>query len=159
MKRLMLAGLIVSMIQVMPARAAEHSAPLLGSWALDVTHSQIPPEARPKSVVITYKDVGAGTWSTDVAIVGSDDTKINATGSYLLDGTPAPSTGYMNVDTVAAKSPTPNVLVMAFYKEGMPRTTRTYIVASDGKTMSETIVWLNINGKPEITTNTFNRVE
>ena len=65
----------------------------------------------------------------------------------------------MNVDTVAAKSPTPNVLVMAFYKEGMPRTTRTYIVASDGKTMSETIVWLNINGKPEITTNTFNRVE
>ena len=56
MKRLMLAGLIVSMTQVMPARAAEHSAPFLGSWALDVTHSQIPPEARPKSVVITYKD-------------------------------------------------------------------------------------------------------
>jgi hypothetical protein len=47
---------------------------------------------------------------------------------------------------------------MAFYKEGMPRTTRTYTVSGDGKTMSETIVWLNINGKPEITTNLFNRV-
>ena len=49
-------------------------------------------------------------------------------------------------------------MVMAFYKEGMPRTTRTYTVAPDGRTMTETIVWLNINGKPEITTNLFNRV-
>ncbi|QNH14827.1 hypothetical protein [Xanthomonas sp. SI] len=29
----------------------------------------------------------------------------------------------------------------------------------DSKTMLETVVWLNINGKPEITTNRFNRVE
>ncbi len=29
---------------------------------------------------------------------------------------------------------------------------------ADGKTMSETIVWLNMNGKPEITTNQFDRV-
>ena len=159
MKSLVLAGLIVSMVQGIPARAAEPAVPLLGSWALDVINSQIPPEGRPKSVVITYKDAGGGKWSTDVSIVGSNDDKINATGIYPLDGTPAPSTGYMNVDTVAAKSPTPNVLVMAFYKEGMPRTTRTYTVAPDGKTMSETIVWLNINGKPEITTNRFNRVE
>jgi len=38
----------------------------------------------------------------------------------------------------------------------MPRTTRTYTVSADGKAMSETIVWLNINGNPEITTNQFN---
>ena len=48
---------------------------------------------------------------------------------------------------------------MAFYKEGMPRTTRTYTVSADGKSMSETIVWLNINGKPEITTNRFDRLK
>ena len=48
---------------------------------------------------------------------------------------------------------------MAFYKEGMPRNTRTYTVAADGKTMTETIVWLNLNGKPEITTNRFKRVQ
>ena len=155
--RVMLLGLM-SLALATPAIAAGTASPLLGSWALDLEHSQIPADQRPKSVTITYKDAGGGKWSTDVAIVGSNDGKINATGTYPLDGSPAPSTGYHNVDTVAAKSPEPNVLVMAFYKEGMPRTTRTYTVSADGKTMSETIVWLNINGKPEITTNEFNRV-
>jgi hypothetical protein len=42
------------------------------------------------------------------------------------------------------------------FLQGMPRTTRTYTVSADGKAMSETIVWLNINGNPEITTNQFN---
>lgn len=157
MKSVMLLGLM-SLALATPSLAADQPAPLLGTWALDLEHSQIPVDQRPKSVTITYKDVGGGKWSTDVAIVGSNDGKINATGTYPLDGSPAPSTGYHNVDTVAAKSPEPNVLVMAFYKEGMPRTTRTYTVAPDGKTMSETIVWLNINGKPEITTNEFIRV-
>ena len=157
MMRVMLLGLM-SLALATQAIAADSASPLLGTWALDLEHSQIPVDQRPKSVTITYKDAGGGKWSTDVAIVGSNDGKINATGTYPLDGSPAPSTGYHNVDTVAAKSPEPNVLVMAFYKEGMPRTTRTYTVSADGKTMSETIVWLNINGKPEITTNQFSRV-
>ena len=155
--RVMLLGLM-SLALATQAIAADSASPLLGTWALDLEHSQIPVDQRPKSVTITYKDAGGGKWSTDVAIVGSNDGKINATGTYPLDGSPAPSTGYHNVDTVAAKSPEPNVLVMAFYKEGMPRTTRTYTVSADGKTMSETIVWLNINGKPEITTNEFKRL-
>ena len=102
--------------------------------------------------------MGDGKWNSKVDVIGSGGGEIHATGTYPLDGSPAPSTGYNNVDTVAAKVPAPNVLVMAFYKEGMPRTTRTYTVSADGKSMSETIVWLNINGKPEITTNQFNRV-
>src|ERR1044072_7180572 len=142
-----------------PALSAEPASPLLGSWSLDLEHSQIPVDQRPKSVAITYKDVGGGKWETDVAIVGSNDGKINATGTYPLDGSPAPSTGYHNVDTVAAKVPAPNVLVMAFYKEGMPRTTRTYTVSADGKTMSETLVWLKITAKREITTNPLNGVK
>ena len=162
MKTKKLLGLLGSVALATPASASASAAsaepPLIGTWALDLEHSQIPVDQRPKSVTITYKDVGGGKWSTDVAIVGSNDARINATGTYPLDGSPAPSTGYHNVDTVAAKSPEPNVLVMAFYKEGMPRTTRTYTVSADGKTMSETIVWLNINGKPEITTNEFDRI-
>ena len=158
MMRVMLLGLI-SLALATPALPAAPISPLLGSWALDLEHSQIPVDQRPKSVTLTYKDVGGGKWSTDVAIVGSNDGKINATGTYPLDGSPAASTGYQNVDTVAARVPASNVLVMAFYKDGMPRTTRTYTVSADGKSMSETIVWLNINGKPEITTNRFNRVK
>ena len=158
MRGLMLFGLMVSLVLVSPALAAEPEAPLLGTWSLDLEHSQIPPDQRPKSVNITYSDMGDGKWNSKVDVIGSGGGEIHATGTYPLDGSPAPSTGYNNVDTVAAKVPAPNVLVMAFYKEGMPRTTRTYTVSADGKSMSETIVWLNINGKPEITTNQFNRV-
>ena len=158
MRGLVLFGLMVSLVQGTAPVAAEPAAPLLGTWSLDLEHSQIPPDQRPKSVNITYSDVGGGKWNSKVDVIGSGSGEIHATGTYPLDGSPAPSTGYNNVDTVAAKVPAPNVLVMAFYKEGMPRTTRTYTVSGDGKTMSETIVWLNINGKPEITTNQFNRV-
>jgi hypothetical protein len=158
MKGMMLLGLMVSLVQGTVSVAAEPAAPLLGTWSLDLEHSQIPPDQRPKSVNITYSDVGDGKWNSKVDVIGSGGGEIHATGTYPLDGSPAPSTGYSNVDTVAAKVPAPNVLVMAFYKEGMPRTTRTYTVSADGKTMSETIVWLNINGKPEITTNQFDRV-
>ena len=158
MRGLVLFGLMVSLVQGTAPVAAEPAAPLLGTWSLDLEHSQIPPDQRPKSVNITYCDVGGGKWNSKVDVIGSGGGEIHATGTYPLDGSPAPSTGYNNVDTVAAKVPAANVLVMAFYKEGMPRTTRTYTVSADGKTMSETIVWLNINGKPEITTNQFNRV-
>jgi len=158
MKGMMLLGLMVSLVQGTVSVAAEPAAPLLGTWSLDLEHSQIPLDQRPESVNITYSDVGGGKWNSKVDVIGSGGGEIHATGTYPLDGSPAPSTGYNNVDTVAAKVPAPNVLVMAFYKEGMPRTTRTYTVSADGKTMSETIVWLNINGKPEITTNQFDRV-
>ncbi len=142
-----------------PAVATSESSPLLGSWALDVMHSEIPPEARPQGVTITYSDVGGGKWTTNVAIVGGDGGKISATATYSLDGTPATGAGYPNVDTIAVKVPAPNVMVAAFYKEGMPRSTRTYIVSADGKTMTENIVWLNTNGNPEIATNLFNRLK
>lgn len=159
MKTILGALLVMGAALASPASAEPASSPLLGSWALDVDRSEIPLEARPRSVTITYSDAGEGTWRSNVDIVGRDGHNINAVGTYPLNGAAAPSTGYANVDTVAAKLAADNVMVMAFYKAGMPRTTRTYTVAGDGKTMTETIVWLNINGKPEITTNWFNRVK
>lgn len=157
MKRMF--GILIASAALTSASAqAPETSPLLGSWALEVERSEIPVAARPKGVTITYSDAGAGKWRSNVDIVGGDGRKISAAGTYPLDGTAAPSQGYANVDTVAASVPTPSVMVMAFYKEGMPRNTRTYTVAADGKTMTETIVWLNLNGKPEITTNRFNRV-
>lgn len=158
MKALLATLVVAGAAIISPSVQASPTAPLLGSWALDVERSEIPPEARPKSVTITYSDVGRGNLRSNVDIVGANGHKISAVGIYPLSGAIAPSTGYPNVDTVAAKLPAPNVMVMAFYKEGMPRTTRTYTAAAGGQTMTETIVWLNINGKPEITTNRFKRV-
>ena len=142
-----------------PGMTANAGSPLLGRWALDLEHSEIPPDARPQSVTITYSDAGNGRWNMDVAIVGSDGGKIDATTTYPLDGTLAPGKGYPNVDSVAVRVPRPTIMVTAFYKAGVPRSTRTYIVSPDGKTMLENIVWLGENGKPEIATNQFRRVD
>jgi len=152
---LLIAGLAYSG----PMLAQSPKSPLLGKWVLDVESVQAPLEMRPKSVTMTYSEAGDDKWRTDTDVVGREGNKIHATATYPLNGTAVPSKGYPTIDTTAVALPTPNVMVAAFYLKGMPRTTRTYTVAADGKTMLETVVWLNINGKPEITTNRFIRVE
>ena len=159
LKKAVLSGLMSLVVSATPAFAAQPASPLLGRWALDLEHSQIPPEARPRSVTITYSDAGGGRWTTDVAIVGSDGGKIDATGTYPLDGTLAPGKGYPNIDSIAVRVPRPTIMVAAFYKAGTPRSTRTYVVSSDGKTMLENIVWLSEGDHPEIATNQFRRVK
>ncbi len=140
-------------------QAADAKSPLLGRWAIDFAHSDIPVEARPQSVTITYSDAGQGKWQTNVAIVGKEGGKINAATTYALDGTLAPGQGYPNVDSIAVKVPRPTVMVAAFYKAGVPRSTRTYVVSANGKTMLENIVWLGADGQPEIATNQFRRIK
>ncbi|MBN6103544.1 hypothetical protein JR064_15350 [Xanthomonas sp. CFBP 8703] len=159
MKKPLAMLLIACLAYSAPMLAQSPKSPLLGKWVLDVESVQAPLEMRPKSVTMTYSEAGDGKWRTDTDVVGREGNKIHATATYPLNGTAAPSKGYPTVDTTAVALPTPNVMVAAFYLKGMPRTTRTYTVAADGKTMLETVVWLNINGKPEITTNHFNRVE
>lgn len=152
---LMLAGALAA-----TAASAQTQAPspLLGTWELDVARMPFPPERRPKAVTITYSEAGQGKWRTTLEVIGGDGSPIRAEGTYPLDGTAAPSQGYPGVDMLATRVPAPNVMVAAFYKDHMPRTTRTYVVAPDGRMMTETVVWLNLNGKPEITTSYFNRV-
>lgn len=159
MKTFMATLLLVGAGLATPAFAQTAApSPLLGSWEADVPRLPIAPDKRPKRVVITYTDVGGGKWRTNLAIVAPDGAKIDAVGIYDLNGTAAASTGYPGIDTVAITQPAPNVLVGAFYKDGMPRTTRTYVVSADGQSMSETAIYININGKPEILTYHFKRV-
>lgn len=158
-KHLAVLLLILGLVCSAPTLAQSSRSPLLGKWVLDVASMPAPPEQRPKSGAITYSDVGKGKWQTNADIVGGDGHDIHAVAIYPLDGTAAPSNGYPTIDTTAVWLPAPNVMVAAFYLKGMPRTTRTYTVAPDGKTMTETMVWLNINGEPAITMNRFNRAE
>ena len=117
MKNMVLLGILASLAQAGPALAEVPASQLLGSWSLDVLHSQIPAEARPKSVTITYTEESGGKWRSNVDIIGGDGSKISAAGTYPLDGTSAPSEGYLNVDTVAAKMPAPNVWSWPFTKK------------------------------------------
>lgn len=138
--------------------SAQTASPLLGSWSVDLTRLPMPPEARPKSVTITYSDAGAGKWRAEVVVMRPDGSKDHAESVYPLDGTPVPVAGNFEADTTAARLPEANVMIMALAKGGIPASTRIYAVAPDGKAMTETAVYFR-DGQPVMRNNYFTRVK
>ncbi len=153
-----LLGTLLLAAAVPAAAGPAPASPLLGSWSVDLTRQPIPPEARPKSVTITYSDAGAGKWRADVVVMRPDGSKDHAESVYPLDGTSVPVTGNFEADTTAARLPEANVMIMALAKGGIPASTRIYAVAPDGKTMTETAVYFR-DGQPVMRTNYFTRVK
>jgi hypothetical protein len=133
-------------------------SPLVGSWSVDIARLPIPPEARPKSVTITFNDPGDGKWATQVEVVGADGSKSHAEGIATLDGTAAPVKGNFEADVAAVKLPAPNVLVMMLSRAGVPASTRIYTVAVDGESMVETAAYFEKDGSPVMRTNYFTRM-
>lgn len=141
-----------------PAAAETPPSPLIGSWAVDTARLTMPPEARPKSVTITYDDVGGGKWRTNVEVVLPDGKKVQAISTYVPDGSATPVEGNLEADVVATRLPEPGVMVTALARGGIPGSMRTYTVSADGKTMTETVVYFTSKGVPAMRTNHFNRV-
>ncbi len=152
----LLAAVLIPCTPVL-ARSSKVS-PLVGSWAVDVSRLPMPPEARPKSVTITFGDASGGKWTTQVDIVDGGGAKSHAVSTATLDGTTVPITGSTEADIAAVRMPTPDVLVMALGRGGIPASTRIYAVAADGKTMVETATYFGANGRPIMRTNYFTRV-
>ena len=151
---------IAGAMQVVPALAENPAvSPLIGSWAVDVAKLPIPPEARPKSVTITYSDAGAGQWRTLVDVTLPDGKMVRAKSTWAPDGKPVHVEGNLEADTVATRMPEPNVMVTALALGGVPGSMRTYTVSPDGKTMTETVVFFTKDGTPGMRTNLFNRVK
>lgn len=59
-------------------------SPLIGSWAVDTARLTMPAEARPKSVTITYDDVGDGKTMTETVVY------------FTSEGAPAMRTNHFN---------------------------------------------------------------
>lgn len=137
---------------------APPASPLIGSWAVDVARLATPPAERPKSVTITYSDAGSGNLGAKVEVVTPDGSEHHATSTYTLDGKAVRVEGNLEADTVAAKMPAPDVMVTALARGGVPASMRTYTVSTDGRTMTETVVFFSPEGSPVMRTNYFNRV-
>ena len=160
MKALFPVLFIAGAMQAVPALAEDATvSPLIGTWAVDVAKLPIPPEARPKSVTITYSDAGAGQWRTLVDVTLPDGKMVRAKSTWAPDGKPVHVEGNLEADTVATRMPEPNVMVTALALGGVPGSMRTYTVSPDGKTMTETVVFFTKDGAPGMRTNLFNRVK
>jgi len=139
-----------------PALAAD--APILGAWAVDVSRLPVPPEARPRSVTMTFSEAGEGKYRTEVDIVFADGTESHGSSTYSLDGSAAPVVGSPEADISAVTMPEPDVLVMALGKDGRGGSIRVFAVAPDGETMTETASYYRPDGTPVMRINHFTRV-
>jgi hypothetical protein len=138
--------------------ASLSASPLIGSWEVDISRLPVPPQARPKSVTITFMDAGSEALTMQVHIVDAAGAEIKTVGTGTLDGKATPVAGSPEADLSAMKMPTENVLVLALAKGKIPASTRIYAVAKDGDTMLETAVYFGSNGLPTMRTNYFKRV-
>ncbi len=158
MKTIFVASLVAAVLHIAPTHAGPATeSPLVGHWTLDVATLPMPPEARPKSVSLDFGDAPDGKWNTRVEIVEQSGNKMHGESTLSLDGTPGQATGNYWVDVVAAKMPAPNVLVMQFVYQGIPRSTRVYSVSPDGKVLTETEAYAKEDGTPMLRTAFFNR--
>lgn len=133
-------------------------SPLVGVWAVDVTQLPIPPQARPRSVTITFAQPDAAHWTARVAVVDGGGNTLLAEGRTLLDGTPAAVSGNLEADLSATTLPAPGVLVMQLSKGGVPGSTRVYTVSADGQRMTETAAYFTDDGQPVVRTHHFTRL-
>ena len=144
-------------LHAIPVHASAPS-PLVGRWAIEVATLPMPPEARPKSVVIEFQDPGNGHWTTRVEILNPDGQTMHAQASLPLDGTPGRVSGNYWADVSAIRMPAPGVLVMQLADHGAPASTRIYTVSGDGATLTETKAFFGRDGTPVLQAITFNRM-
>jgi hypothetical protein len=157
MKTIFAAILIALVLHAAPALAkSPTTSPLVGVWSLDTGKLPMPPEARPKSVTLNFKDAGGGKWATQVDIVDQNGGTMHSESTLSLDGTPGQATGNYWVDVCSATMPVPNVLVMQFAYKGNPASTRVYTVTADGA-LIETEAFFKKDGTPALRTAVFNR--
>ena len=158
MKAIFAVFMAAAALQVAPVFAdSPIESPLIGQWNLDVASLPMPLEMRPKSVSLDFGDAPDGKWTTRVEIIEQSGNRMHGESTLSLDGTPGRATGNYWVDVIAAKMPAPNVLVMQFVYEGIPRSTRVYSVSPDGKVLTETEAYFKEDGTPMMRTALFNR--
>lgn len=151
--------LVLAALHATAASARSPSiSPLVGRWAVDVDSLSIPAHARPKSVVLEFRDGGKDRWTTQIEIVDPAGGRMRAESTLPLDGTPGPIAGNYWADVSAVTMPAPNVLVMQLADDGAPASTRIYSVTGDGNTLIETKAVFDEKGTPVLQTHRFKRL-
>lgn len=141
------------------AAAPQPSPSILGTWSVDTARLPMPPNARPKSVTITFASAGAERLSAKIEVVDPAGARLEAEGVTPLDGTPTQVKSNFEADVSATTLPRPEVLIMQLAKDGRPASTRIYVVNPDGSTMEETVAFFTRDGQPAFRKNYFSRVK
>ena len=145
--------------QIAPAAAADSQVSVMGVWRVDTDRLPMAPEARPKSVTITFSDGGDGRLRTKVEIIDPTGAPLQAEGVTPLDGTPTAVPPNFEADMSATTSPRPEVLIMQLANQGHPVSTRIYAVNPDNESMIEIVAYFDTHGQPALRRNYFDRIK
>ena len=139
------------------ARGNSNSS-LAGTWSLDLSQMPVPPDARPLSVTLTFAGIDKKRWRMTVVIIGNNNSKRVMASEYRLDGVAVSIKGdQLEADMAAVRMPTPGIMVLGLANSGRPASTRVYVVAPDGASMTEHAVTYGDTGVPTIRINRFVR--
>ena len=131
---------------------------LVGAWAVDTSRLPMAPEARPRSVRITFATAGPGQLKAKVEVIDPTGARLEAEGITPLDGSPTQVASNFEADVSATYMPRPEVLIMQLAKGGSPASTRIYSLDPGGNTMIETVAFFTREGLPVLRRNYFSRV-
>jgi len=140
------------------ASEAKAKSALLGAWTVDVSRLTMAPASRPKSVTITFSVDETNSLRTRVDVVDPIGKRLVADGVTPLDGAPTQVKSNFEADVSATIMPGPEVLIMQLGKNGIPASTRIYLVSPDGNSMVETVAYFAKDGKPILRKNYFSRI-
>lgn len=159
MMRLAIA-LVMATVTTPGALAAEPTpeVTVFGAWSVDTARLPMPPEARPRSVVITFRAEPGSRLRTRVEVNGPTGLPMEADGITPLDGSPTPVKSNFEADMSATIMPRRDVLIMQLAKDGHPASTRIYSVSEDGRSMIETVAYFDADGRPVLRKNFFARI-
>jgi hypothetical protein len=125
------------------AQAAEPNPQFLGTWGVDFSKSSpnplAPPGPPPRSVTLTFKDIGGHRWWFQRITVTADGKTIPSPPmTWNTDGTPFPRSGGDDpaVDSATVTYPDAKTEIFTEFKGGKPVMKRTAKLSADGRQLT-----------------------
>jgi hypothetical protein len=139
-------------VWIAAVQAATPAPEWLGTWELDATRSQRPPNAdagqpAPKSVTITFKDAGGGKVAFQQVAVGADGKKMETSGGFSTDGSPALIVGSPAFDRITVSYSDAHTESASFFKGGKLVQKFTTVLSADGRHRTQTVETTDKEGK------------
>lgn len=125
--------------------------PTVGTWKLNIAKSKFPPtEQAPKEQTVIKRELGTDDFEVLITGVNADGTDLSIKYTHpqqggLIEG--AAPQGPMLVMTVVD----PGETITTFLQDGKQVQVHHNIVSKDGKTMTQTVSYMDDQGQPAIT--------
>lgn len=161
--KLMASGLIaLALLTINSGLLAAQSDPFVGTWKLNLSKSKYNnPAQAPKSLTRFTEAIENGVKVRN-EMVAADGSTVVYGWTLTYDGTDSPITGAGGMpgngaDTIATKRINSHTTEATNKKAGKVVNTARSVVSKDGKVMTITLKGTDINGKPRIIINVFEK--